>query len=202
MTTPPQAPTRPRRAEVRQAVLAAAAASFLERGYAGSSVADVASRAGFTKGAVYSNFGSKPALFAAVWAEVFDDRARRTQAAAAQALGPQDKDPRRVAQALAGVVADTVRWQVVLSEFRALALGDLSGEPGAVHRELRLAARRRVGELVGELELFDPHGPDPELVAIVLGNQVNSLALDLASGTVEPHQVTDVFELLVRSLLP
>ncbi|RYZ30923.1 MAG: TetR family transcriptional regulator, partial [Propionibacteriaceae bacterium] len=56
---------RPLRSDVREQIVVAAGAEFSERGYAGTSVAQVAARAGFTKGAVYSNFGGKPELFAA-----------------------------------------------------------------------------------------------------------------------------------------
>ena len=55
-----------RRAEsqerTRQALVGAAAEVFGERGLHGASLDDVAARAGFTKGAVYSNFASKEEL--------------------------------------------------------------------------------------------------------------------------------------------
>ena len=63
MTT--SARVRPLRSDVRDKILAAAGEEFVERGYGGTSVAQVAARAGFTKGAVYSNFEGKPELFAA-----------------------------------------------------------------------------------------------------------------------------------------
>ncbi|MGB6072667.1 MAG: TetR family transcriptional regulator, partial [Rhodococcus sp. (in: high G+C Gram-positive bacteria)] len=50
---------RPQRTDVRDRLLAAAADEFTERGYAAAKLTDIADRAGFTKGAVYSNFESK-----------------------------------------------------------------------------------------------------------------------------------------------
>jgi AcrR family transcriptional regulator len=50
----------------RIALIDAAAHVLAERGYRGASVAAVAERAGLTKGAVYSIFGSKVALFGAL----------------------------------------------------------------------------------------------------------------------------------------
>lgn len=47
----------------RDVLLAAAATAFATKGFDGVSVADIAESAGFTKGAVYSQFGSKEALF-------------------------------------------------------------------------------------------------------------------------------------------
>ncbi len=55
-----------RRALTREHLLVAAAVVFAERGYARASVDEIAEAAGFTKGAVYSNFGSKEELFLAL----------------------------------------------------------------------------------------------------------------------------------------
>lgn len=54
------------RARTRQALLDAAAKVFAQRGFGGAAVDEVAEVAGYTKGAVYSNFGSKDELFLAV----------------------------------------------------------------------------------------------------------------------------------------
>jgi AcrR family transcriptional regulator len=54
------------RGEVRAGVLAAAARVFAERGYAASSVEQIAAAAGFSKGAVFSNFASKDDVFFAL----------------------------------------------------------------------------------------------------------------------------------------
>ncbi|MBT1665946.1 TetR/AcrR family transcriptional regulator [Curtobacterium flaccumfaciens] len=54
------------RAEVRERLLAAGAAVFAEQGVYGARLDDVAARAGFSKGAVYSNFSSKEDLLAQV----------------------------------------------------------------------------------------------------------------------------------------
>jgi AcrR family transcriptional regulator len=47
----------------RADLLAAARRVFAEKGFEGASVADVAAAAGYTKGAVYANFGSKEEMF-------------------------------------------------------------------------------------------------------------------------------------------
>lgn len=60
-------PTEPRRSpraeRTRADLLDAARRVFAEKGYEGASVGDVAAAAGYTKGAVYANFGSKEELF-------------------------------------------------------------------------------------------------------------------------------------------
>lgn len=60
--------SRPRRRDrTRTDLLVAAATLFAEKGYGATSVDDIASAAGYTKGAVYSHFGSKSNLFLAVF---------------------------------------------------------------------------------------------------------------------------------------
>ena len=54
---------RERKAETRAALLEAAARTFGRRGFYAASVAEVAEEAGYSKGAVYSNFESKEDLF-------------------------------------------------------------------------------------------------------------------------------------------
>jgi AcrR family transcriptional regulator len=56
-----------RRERTRQELISAAEACFVSRGFHASSVDEVAERAGYTKGAVYSNFASKEDLFFAVY---------------------------------------------------------------------------------------------------------------------------------------
>ena len=56
-----------RREQTRQQLLTAAEACFVSRGFHASSVDEVAERAGYTKGAVYSNFAAKEDLFFAVY---------------------------------------------------------------------------------------------------------------------------------------
>jgi AcrR family transcriptional regulator len=56
-----------RREQTRQELVSAAEACFVSRGFHASSVDQVAERAGYTKGAVYSNFAAKEDLFFAVY---------------------------------------------------------------------------------------------------------------------------------------
>jgi AcrR family transcriptional regulator len=56
-------------AETRARLLAAAREVFVAAGYRGATLDSIAARAGFTKGAVYWHFPSKPALFLALAAD-------------------------------------------------------------------------------------------------------------------------------------
>jgi AcrR family transcriptional regulator len=65
VTIEPLTPER-RRAMTREHLLEAAGIVFARNGYHGASLDEVAAAAGFTKGAVYSNFKSKEDLFLAL----------------------------------------------------------------------------------------------------------------------------------------
>ncbi len=63
-TTPPDS--------TRRRLLDAASEVFLEKGYEGTRVAEIARRAGLTTGAIYGNFESKADLLTAALASVVD----------------------------------------------------------------------------------------------------------------------------------
>lgn len=77
------------RRRTRAAILDAAEDAFASRGYRTSTLEDIAEAAGFTKGAVYSNFASKAALFLALLDRHAErDRSRMTTADASPAPDP------------------------------------------------------------------------------------------------------------------
>lgn len=86
----------------REHLLAAAAEVFAARGYYAATIDEIAEAAGFTKGAVYSNFTSKEDLFLALLA----DREQRLISAFANA-GDADLEPAELVAALRNVYAGT-----------------------------------------------------------------------------------------------
>lgn len=159
--------TRAQRQErTRAAVLAAARAEFGEHGYADAKIDRIAERAELTRGAVYSNFPSKRALYLAVLLELVEarwadePRPTRVPESAADALeafarawlerlpltGGQAGDGRLASRSLTGVLEDNaVRAalaQVARLEALLLALTLESYEAkgaGAPKRRVRLA---------------------------------------------------------------
>jgi len=83
----PLTPER-RRAMTRQHLLDAAAIVFARNGFHGSTLDEVAATAGFSKGAVYSNFKSKEDLFVAL----LDDRIERQFAVVSELLDTGSHD--------------------------------------------------------------------------------------------------------------
>jgi AcrR family transcriptional regulator len=71
MAIQPLTPER-RRQQTRDHLLAAAAQVFAERGFHAASLDEVAATAGFSKGAVYSNFKNKEDLFLALFKANYD----------------------------------------------------------------------------------------------------------------------------------
>ena len=106
MTFEPLTPER-RRAMTRQHLLDAAAIVFARNGFHGSTLDEVAATAGFSKGAVYSNFKNKDDLFL----ELFHDRVDRQFAVVSEALETDSGDPAeqfpRIRQILR---SDTAPW--------------------------------------------------------------------------------------------
>src|SRR5438874_13831188 len=64
-----------RKERTKSELVAAARAVFLRRGFHAASLDEIAEEAGYTKGAVYSNFAHKDDLFLAVLDEYFRGRA-------------------------------------------------------------------------------------------------------------------------------
>ncbi|GAA3877848.1 TetR/AcrR family transcriptional regulator [Streptomyces sedi] len=174
---PPGPVPRLPRDEVRRRLLAAAGRVFAERGYADSKLEDIARAAGFTKGAVYSNFGSKQELFAAILterseAELFGVMAGLDAAADVPAFIEQ------AARAVARrIIDDTERGRLGL-EIATRALHD--EETGAVVAPMRRAQRAAAGQAVRAVTEHAGTTPpvDPELAGTILHCLTNGLAME------------------------
>ena len=128
-----------RRQQTRDYLLQAAAQVFAERGYHGASLDEVAAVAGFTKGAVYSNFKNKEDLFLALIEAAYT----REMAALKETLEVSDVPP-----------------EARLSDFVGLIRNELGGVPdnwGTLYLEFSLYAMRNpaVRTRLNELETMD-----------------------------------------------
>ncbi|MCV7252270.1 MULTISPECIES: TetR/AcrR family transcriptional regulator [Mycobacteriaceae] len=128
--------TRPTRDEVRDRILDAALEVFAAEGFAGTTIDAIGQAAGFTKGAVYSNFESKDELFLALLDRQFETRS----ALIATAFGAGRGDIKATAEALSrsmlGSIHDESQYQLVLFEYWLRAVRDPALRD-------RLIARRR-----------------------------------------------------------
>jgi len=164
-----------RQARTRAALLDAAADLFVERGLQGTSVEAIAERAGYTRGAFYSNFATKEEVFT----ELLQDRvyAAYTAMASAQLESP-DPIPgaRRTARYLAAVQAhpDGVwlfrLWLELLSHagrdpaLREQAAGFWRGNRELIAQVVERGARER-----GVDPPLDPQAMATALIAMDIG---------------------------------
>lgn len=138
-----------RRLLTREQVLSAALETFEERGYANSSVEEIAERAGFTRKAVYSNFSGKAALLLEIVERRFQAHVDRVRAAIAG--GASEGQATDLAAAFSEYVTQERAWEQLFHEFCAVAARD--EEIGARFRARFREAKRAIAELLaGEAE--------------------------------------------------
>ena len=104
MSLQPLTPER-RRQQTREHLLAAAAEVFAQRGFHGASLDEVAAVAGFTKGAVYSNFKNKEDLFLALFRANYE----REMQALRTALEDSEVPPEARLSDFVGLIRDQTR---------------------------------------------------------------------------------------------
>src|SRR5688500_11418623 len=117
------AATTRRREATRQKLLDAAAEVFAEVGLDAASVEAVCERAGFTRGAFYSNFESKDELFLELSARVAGERVDAVKARVAElesggSLGPVSTDPLQIVEEVLDVSGDDRLGVLLMSEIR------------------------------------------------------------------------------------
>ncbi|QGN34129.1 TetR/AcrR family transcriptional regulator [Microlunatus sp. Gsoil 973] len=141
---PPSAQPRPKRADVRARILGAARAAFVREGYQRTNLGDIAASAGFSKGAVYSNFGGKADLFTAVINEhtaiLINTALSSSERLVAAVTDPAAID--EVAEDVAGIIVANAPALTMLTEFRSLAAGH--PELAAVYARLRTEQRHNL----------------------------------------------------------
>ncbi|GAA0471788.1 TetR/AcrR family transcriptional regulator [Streptomyces olivaceiscleroticus] len=111
-----------RRAQTRQRLLDAALTVFAEEGFGRSTVDQVCERAGYTRGAFYSNFTSLDELFLAMWeqrsaAMLADLRTASDRLGTLESVSPDE-----ALRAVLEVIPVDDAWYRVTAEFTAHAL--------------------------------------------------------------------------------
>jgi AcrR family transcriptional regulator len=139
----------------RSVVLDAARRVFLDRGYGGATVDAIAEEAGFSKGVVYSQFGSKADMFMTLLEQRIIERAAQNERVVA---GKSLAEAGRALLLAADRDAVSEQgWAQLLVEFRAHAARD-----PALNRRYADAHRRTVAQLAALLaRLHDQAGTPP-----------------------------------------
>jgi AcrR family transcriptional regulator len=168
----------------RDALVAAAARVFLRRGFQGASLREIASEAGLTTGAVYSNFDGKADLFLAVLEENIDPHLAVMYEAARTAA--QRRLGAAVGEQFAASVKQQRRWLTLLIEFWAQAARDPKLRPKFAerHGKLRSAIAEVLAERAARLELSLAL-PADELATVLIA-LTNGMAVEQLA---DPHGV-------------
>lgn len=195
-----------RRAQTRDRVISAAIEVFSERGVQAASVEEICERAGFTRGAFYSNFDSKIDVCVAIL-ELQIEQARQ---AAIQAISSFDAGKTDLESLINGAVAVFVEVAglemsqvLVLSEMRLWAARE--PELRVVFRKLRETHDALFAELIEQR--VASHGcrlvlPVSEVLA-VLRSVHDDNVIDQArdTNTVDQHKTAHVMAAVLRGLI-
>ncbi|MFI1200341.1 TetR/AcrR family transcriptional regulator [Streptomyces sp. NPDC020883] len=188
------------RQQTRDRLLAAAAELFTERGVNGTSVEQIAERAGYTRGAFYGNFEDKNALVA----QLLQDRTRREldevrsltrdATSGADALDKLRAWNRDRAEHLPEWLA--LRMELVLHALRNEELRPLLAERELLARDAHTS---------GLEQAFAAHGAnppaDPAFLALIVHALEDGLLIQrlLTPDDIRDDVVVDAFGLLLRS---
>ena len=186
-----------RRANTRERLLAAARSVFARSGFHGASVEEIASEAGFSTGALYSNFDGKEDLFLGLMEREIDEHAREiTEAVRARTS---------IAERATGGAR---RWMTMIErepellllfmEFWAYGVRDPQVRPKVAERfaQMRQVLTRLIADGVREFDL------ELALPAEQLAVAIDALADGIARQTLaDPDAVPDELMGRVLSLL-
>jgi len=183
--------------QTRGRVLAGAAKVFARRGYHRATVDEIASEAGFTIGALYSNFTGKEELFLAL-----ADRqvAQRVAEVAAMGDAAEGEEPsKNAAERLRAFLERDPDWPLLFYEFWSLSVRnpELQGELAKRRDAIRDALAETL-ERVAKRNGFKLRFPAPVL-ATAIAASLNGLAFERAA---DPKALPDeVFAEFVTAVL-
>jgi len=205
MSQRPKRETRAdRQARTRSELIEAASTVFARRGYSGASVEEIAEEAGYSHGAVYSNFEGKADLFLAVFEDYMVERVG--ELAQTQAALPADAPLEARARALADQWMDRLARdrESVLLHMEFIANGDRDPELAKRFGIRSLAMREAVSHYISQYQA--EAGVELAMSADDLALVLRALGIGLAiESLVSPDTVRhdlygDFVELLVRLL--
>jgi AcrR family transcriptional regulator len=191
--------TRPTRVEVRERILDAASKVFAGEGFAGATIDAIGQAAGFTKGAVYSNFESKDELFLALLDREFELRGAQI----ATALEGSN-DSAAAARDLSRSVLDSVHghadYYVLFVEYWLRAVRDPQLRERLIDRR-RAAAADQASHIVGSTGAI-ASGPQLANLAQLVVTVNLGIAMEevLRPGTIDPDLLAQLITALLGSV--
>jgi AcrR family transcriptional regulator len=191
--------TRKQRQEhTRVELIDAAGRVFAKRGYHGASVEEVAAEAGYTTGAVYSNFKGKEELFLALYTREVEKRLEDYHAVV-DAVGSPQTVGQAAGERFGAFIRDDPEWPLLFFEFWAYgARNERLREEFVKQREAEVkiiatAVERQTAAAGVQLPL------PAEQVAVGIGALINGLAFE---RVLDPDSVPDdLFGLILSRLI-
>ena len=185
--TPQRRSREQRKAETRTALLDAAGRVFAHRGYHAASVDEVADEAGYSTGALYSNFDGKEDLFLALLQREIERQAEGVAAAVAE-RGSLDERARGGAEYWVEFLDREPELVLLFMEFWAYAVRNpaIRSRFAARYAEVRTSLARIIDDGARELgvELLRP----PEQLAAAIDALADGFALQKLA---DPDSVPD-----------
>lgn len=184
------------RAQTRQHVLDAARQVFARSGFGGATIDAIAAEAGYTKGAVYSNFDSKEAIFLELLSV---HMARELDQLGLLAEGGHDKD---ALDAWLTTMNSDADWSLLAIELQLHARRDTSF--GAQYATLQSVHRNALARLIARLfaaNAVEPPGPVEDIAAGMMAMAQGSALLRPPMTTGESDPAGRLIKLFLDALL-
>ncbi|KAA9159760.1 TetR/AcrR family transcriptional regulator [Amycolatopsis acidicola] len=196
-----------RSARKRQAIVDAATGIFLEKGYQGTSMDEIAAAAAVSKQTVYKNFADKERLFHEIILGTLDAAAEPFGTEIRSLLEATDLEPalRELARRYLTVV---LQPQVI--RLRRLIIGESGRLPGLARTYYERAPERTLARLAecfrelaerGLLEIEDPALAAEHFAFLILGRPLDRALFHGRERPPEPAEVTRFAEAGVRVFL-
>ena len=187
-----------RQAQTRERLIAVAREMFLSDGYAATSLDKVAVRAGFSKGAVYSNFAGKEELCLAVLDSIHEEQVEGVVAAFSR---DADLDGRIEAfSEWARKGLGRPRWTALEVEFAAAARHSpfVAAELVKRHRELAAAIAGLIRQVMQDADV-ELAVPAEEAATVLLSLGIGLGALRSLDSKIDVGVFADLMRTLLRT---
>jgi AcrR family transcriptional regulator len=176
-----------RQEQTREQLLDAAARVFARRGYHGASLEEIASEAGFSTGAVYSNFSGKEELFLALADREVEKQTAEIRAVA-ESVEAGDEVAIEAGRRFQELLKRDRDWPLLFYEFWSFGVRSarIQGEFAMRRQAVQDALAETLGRLAVALD-FELRFPAP-MLATAIGATLNGLAFERAA---DPESLTD-----------
>lgn len=191
--------SRPTRGEVRDRILDAAAKVFAAEGFAGATIDAIGQAAGFTKGAVYSNFESKDELFLALLDREFELRGEQIAIALDRSAGDTTAAAREVSRSVLDSVRGHSDYYVLLVEYWLRAQRDPQLRERLIER--RRAAADQALHIVESTDTVPGDRRLTDIAQLVVTLNLG-VAMEevLRPGTINPDLLAQLITALLESI--